>query len=97
MKFKYLDGTKQHMLSFLSFSQRMCELCFTKFHMRSFTSFIYKTYIIIFEVHMPTGALQCLTIAVRHMDLLLRISRKFFKGQPYSVRHMTIGRIPLGY
>ena len=78
LKIKYLDGTKQHLPSFLSFSQRMCELCFTKFHIKSFTSFIHKKFIIIFEIHMPTGALQCFSIAVRHIDLLLKISRNFF-------------------
>jgi len=48
--------------------------------MKSVTSFIHKMFIIIvFEIHTPTAALQCFSVAVLYMDLLLRVSRKFFQ------------------
>ena len=39
-------------------AQEMCEMYFVKFHIKIVTSFIHKSFIIIFEMHMSKVALQ---------------------------------------
>jgi hypothetical protein len=53
-----------------------------------------KSLLLFLNTH-PSSNPATFTVAVSHMDLLLRISRIFFKAQPYSLKNMKMGRIPL--
>jgi len=78
--------------------QRMCEMYFAKFNKKSVTSFFYKAFIpITFEIRTPTADLQCFQSQYFTWICCSEFQGNFFKAQPYSLKHMTIRRIPLDY
>ena len=77
--------------------QKMCEIYFGQFHVRSVTSFIHKMFIIIFEIHLPKGTLQCFQSQYVTWICCSEFQGNIFKAQPYSLKHMKISRIPLDH
>jgi hypothetical protein len=100
LNIEYMDDTQQPMLSFLSFSLStenvwnvLCQVPYEEFYI----VYSWNVYYYYFWNTHANSSPAMFSIAVRHMDLLLRISGKFFKAPPYSLKHLTIGRTPLDY
>jgi len=64
---------------------------------RCVTSLILKTFLIIFEIYTSTITLQYLLSQYVTWICCWEFQGNFFMSQPYSLKHMIIGRAPLYY